>query len=262
MMIHFKKFSLGFLFTGLLTTLLFLTTLYFQILNEKYLFKVFEKHDVYAKIAPSLANSLKNDPNLSSEEKFGYEYILKNADRNLTKTTVEDNISQLLAFFHGKSSNFIISVPLSSMGLSPNDFTWSLKENAPADLKAQVQGFYGVANKILFIWFLVFVLTISIYLIYGKFSGGNIFLGGSILLITNGAWVLISGLLSYFFLRQMINNISPNPEPTQIFLSLLSSSLFLEITYSWIVIGGFIFLSGVVLFIINRNKDRPLKSPF
>lgn len=255
-MIRLEKFFIGILFSVLLSLFLILTTLYFQILNSNYIFGIFEKHGVYEKIAPSLAVSIPNDPNLSTEERFAYSVILKNTTPNMIKEIIETNLGQVLNYAHGKSDDITLSLPTKNMGIAPDDIRWSLSENPNPQVKQQLNILHGIATKILILWAIVFIFLISLYLLYGKITKSNILLGGNRLLITNGLWILISGLITKFSLGQMSKNLPPNPEPSQQLLALLASSVFSEIILGWIIIGAFLFFSGIMLFAINKRETK------
>lgn len=253
---RFEKFAIGAFFSISLSLFLILTTIYFQLLNDNYLFGVFEKYSVYEKIAPAISKTIPNDPNLSDEERFTYSTILKNSSPNIIKEAIETNLTQILNFIHGKSNDVIISLPIKEMGLSPTDIKWSLSQNSTQELKNQMNIVHGIALKILILWIIVFMLLISLYLLYGKIAKANILLGGNRLLITNGLWILITGSISKFSINQMVQNLPANAQPSQQIIVILASSLFSEIISGWSVIGFFLLISGIIIFVIDKKTNK------
>ena len=101
------KFLIGILFTLLFLNLVTLGTIYFRLLNQSYLFKSFEKSNLYGKIPGVLAKSLLNDADLSFEEKLAFSAIAPNIPVSFVEDVVERNTIQVLDFLHGKNDDIV-----------------------------------------------------------------------------------------------------------------------------------------------------------
>lgn len=253
-----EKFFIGTLFSLLFSLFILLTTFYFQLFNASYLFNTFKEHGLYEKIPKALASSLPNDLNLSREERLAYGTIAANISPDFVEQIVETNLTEALDFIHGRSNDIIISFPTKELGLGETNIKWSLSENSTPQLKEQLNLIHGIGTKILILWIIVFILLMSLFLLYGKVSN-KIITGGSRLLITSGTMLLLSSLISRFLLIQMAQNLSNGSEPSQKLLGLLASSLLIDIAFSWSVISIFVLVLGVTLFIIEAKLIKSSK---
>lgn len=143
------KLLIQFLFEFIFFLSLLTSTFYFQLLQKTFLFQAFEEHHLYEELPIALSQSIPNDPNLSEEEKIAFTLILKEVSPELVKQVIEENLSQVLDFIHGKSSDLMFTIPLKELGIqTAEDIQWSLKEDAAPDLQEKIQILHG-SSKIL-----------------------------------------------------------------------------------------------------------------
>lgn len=232
----------GKIFIGIISTLLFITlvilaTIRFEILNKSFLFGSFEKHNVYAKLPTLLATSLPNDPNFSKEEGIGLAEFAGNLSPQIIKPIIEDNLTQVIDYLNGQSRNVVISFSLNGIGFeNASGIRWSLSQIPDKNLREQIK----IANEIGNLLIIAILIVLGILLTLLVFSGKGIFLSG-------GIFIVIISLISKLFLLAIGTQLSNGREPSQKLLGLLSSTLFSDITTTWLVAGGLLVLLWIGL---------------
>ncbi len=237
----FKKVLAGLLITPLLLFFLILTTITFQILNPSYLFPSLERNGAYEKILRLLAESLPNDPNIPKEEREAYAKIVGSIKTQTTKRIVEENLSQVLNFLHGKSNDIKILIPAQEIGiLGTKDINWSLAKNPSVQAALKTNLFFGVWNKLLLAWLVILLVIAVLFLI-----------GGKIIIFIEGVIVILFSVLAKIYLFILATTLPSHGEPSQRLLSFLASTLLAEITTVWLVIGVIL----IIIWIFLKKKN-------
>ncbi|MBI4097437.1 MAG: hypothetical protein HY426_00170 [Candidatus Levybacteria bacterium] len=249
-----KKIIIGLIFSLVFFLFVITTSVNFQLLNSSYLFSVFERHQIYNELPKILSDSLLNDPKLSAEEKLGLSMIFKNIPPAVVQSITQQNLTQVQSFIDGKSKDIVIFIPTKSLGLAPSDQTWSLSQNAPPQLKSQLQVLNGLKTKIIIFWILLLTALIILFFVYLKLASNGKISGGKYLLILNGSVLAGLGITAKVLLLAIEQGPKNAREPSQAILALLASSLFSEIVYLWIIIGLILILSSGIIIAAEKRS--------
>lgn len=227
-----------FVFFFLIT--LVLATVRFEVLNSSFVFSSFERNRVYEKLPAEIAKSLPNDPNLGKDEGESIARSVSSVTPTLTKNLIEKNLMSIIDFLNGKNDNFSISISPKDLNLTEGVTLTFSTNDFPKERAGFLQIAHGIGNKILLIILISLVILISLY----KFTG-------RVVLLIVGIFTLILSIIAKLFLLTIILN-TPSKEPAQVLLLLLSSSIFSDIVWSWIIVG-ILFL---VFWVFIRRKVR------
>jgi hypothetical protein len=240
------KFLFGSLSTSLLIVLMLLVTIKLELLNKSFLFGSFEKHNVYAQLPPLLASSLPNDPILSREEKVGYAEFIKNISPQVIKPLIEDNLSQAIDYLNGQSKNIVLSFSLNGIGFQDvSSLRWSLAETTDKNLQERIEALNGIGNT------LTIVISIISAILVGLF-----FLSGRTMLLSGGVYIAVTSLISKIFSATIDKELINGPGTSQKLLGLLSSSLFSDITTTWLLMGALLILLWIILRISAKITQK------
>lgn len=226
------------LFSNLIFLLVFfvfllLSAVNFQLLNQNYLFGIFESGGLYRNLPVLLSASLPNDPNLSAEERGGYATIVGNIPAADFKEITETNLGNFLDFVWGKTDTVTVSVAAKRMGLGKTDISWSPKP----DLQKKLAGFMGIGQKIFAVWLVSFAVLIVAYLLLRP-SG--------MFLILYGIFLTFSGLVIEGVAYLLPRTFPAQLEPAQALLKLVFTSVVPQIVLVWIIVGILIIGIGFV----------------
>lgn len=254
------KLLIRLLFSFVFTVGLLTSTLNFQVLQKTFLFQTFEEHHLYEELPIVLSQSIPNDPNLSEEEKIGFTLILKEVSPELVKQVIEENLSQVLDFIHGKSLDLVFNFPLQELGIQGmEDSEWSLKKDATPELQQKTQMLHGSSKIILYmLWGSAFLLLI-LTLLYGLLAKPKVLTGLASLFLPIGVSTVLLGWGGQIFIQQTPHMVSTDREPAEKLVDLLFSSLLPEIFSLWLVIGAALTFIALILFIIScilRHRNR------
>lgn len=223
---------IGSLSASLFVSFILLATIRFEILNKSFLFSVFEKHKVYEQLPKLLASSFPNDPNLSKEEGMDYADFVKNISPQVLKPLVENNFGQVIDFLNGESKDIIISISLSGVGFQDSSgIRWSLSELPDKNLQERIRALNGIGNTLIIATVVILVILIGIFFVYGKS-----------ILLSGGLYILALGTIGKLFIMVVGKELLNGKEPSQKLLGLLSTSLFPDITTTWLIVGGLLIL--------------------
>jgi len=247
-----EKILIGFIFSLLFSFFVILSSLNFPLLNDKFLFYVFEKHNLYERIPKELGASFINDPNLSVEEKLGYTLIIRNIPPNTFEKILKTNITSALKFVHGKSSDMVIYFPAKELRLGPQDLSWSFSQNSPPNTKGTLSLINGIWTKLFTLWFVTLLSLIGLFFLYGKASLQK--LAGRRLLIINGTILYILGALLFVIPQLLAQTMPSKLEPSQALIKILFSTLIPEIALTWLISGVVVFMIGFSILLIERRK--------
>lgn len=232
------------LFLILFIPFLVISTLRFEILNQKFLFWSLDRNNVYSQLPQKLAESLTNDPKLSISEKKVYADIIKNISTRDIKTIVETNLASILGFINGESDDLLISISASSLGIKGKNINWSLKNDVSPGAILSIQKFSGIGSWLLVVIGVLFFILLFITLYAGKRT-----------LLIGGIVSLFLGVVGKAFLLVVIAN-TPAREPSQILLLVSSTSILSDIVLSWMVLGGLLIISWILLKIVKRKSNK------
>lgn len=250
----FQKIVIGFLFSLLFLIFVVLSSLNFLILNDKYLFYVFEKHNLYERIPKELAPTFINDPNLSREERLGYSLIFKNIPSQTVERIIKTNFTNVLSFIHGKNSDIVIYFPAKELKLGPHDINWSYLDNAPQNAKNSLSIIKGAWIKLFFLWIVILLFLVGLFLLYGKVALNK--LAGRRLLVINGSILYILGSLFYVIPQTIAQTFPVRLEPSQAIIKILFSTLIPEMALIWIISGIVLFIVGLILVFLERRRIK------
>lgn len=240
------KFFFGSLSTSLFIALMLLITIRFELLNKSFLFGSFEKHNVYAQLPPLLASSLSNDIILSGEEKIGYAEFIKNISPQVIKPVIEDNLSQVIDYLNGQSKNIVLSFSLNGIGFQDvSGLRWSLAETTDKNLQERIGAFNGAGNTMIFAMGIILVALVGLF-----------FLSGRTILLSGGAYIAATSLISKIFSTSIDNELINNSGTSQKLFGLLSTSLFPDIITTWLLMGILLILLWIILRISAKIRRK------
>ena len=248
-----EKILIGFIFSLLFSFFVILSSLNFPLLNDKFLFYVFEKHNLYERIPKELGASFINDPNLSVEEKLGYTLIVRNIPPNTFEKILKTNITSALKFVHGKSNDMVIYFPAKELRLGPQDLSWSFSQNSPPNTKGTLSLINGIWIKFFILWFVTLLSLIGLFFLYGKASLQK--LAGRRFLIINGSLLYILGALLFVISQILAQTFPTKLEPSKALIKILFLSLIPEIALTWIIFGASLFMIGILAILIERRRN-------
>lgn len=226
------KILIGIVSALLFIILLLLATIRFELLNKAFLFGSFEKYHVYAKLPSLLAASLPNDPNFSEEEGKGLAEFVKNISPQVIKPLIEDNLTQVLDYLNGESKNVVISFSIQGIGFeNASGIRWSLSDLPDKNLQEKIKALNGAGNLLTIAGIIVLAILVGLF-----------FLSGKIILLIGGLSIAVISLIIKFLLMVIGKELINGREPSQKLLGLLSSSLFSDITTTWLVAGMLLIL--------------------
>lgn len=238
------KFLFGSLSASLFIVLMLLVTIKLELLSKSFLFGSFEKHNVYAQLPTLLASSRPNDPSLSGEEKIGYAEFIKNISPQVVKPLIEDNLSQVIDYLNGQSKNIVLSFSLNGIGFQDvSGLRWSLAETTDKNLQERIGAFNGVGNTMIFAMGIILVALVGLF-----------FLSGRTILLSGGAYIAATSLISKFSLMAIGKELINGKEISQKILGLLSASLISDITDTWLIMGCVLILLWLILRIMSKVK--------
>lgn len=243
------KVLLTILFVLFSVIFLLLSSIYFEILNKNFLFGSFERHQVYEKLPSALAESLPNDPNMSSDMQIDYNAI-KNVQPSSVKILVEQNLSQFLNFIHGSSSEISINIIAKDLGFPQGaNLSWSMKESAGATGRNPMQGLKGSANYILRALGIDFLVLLGLFALFKKLNKK-----ANALFLTDGIFILILSLILKLLSTIIPSTFPAKAEPSQVLIKIISTSILADITTSWLLLGIIL----VVLWFVFQNSKNEL----
>lgn len=226
------KILIGIVSALLFIILLLLATIRFELLNKAFLFGSLEKYHVYAKLPSLLAASLPNDPNFSEEEGKGLAEFVKNISPQVIKPLIEDNLTQVLDYLNGESKNVVISFSIQGIGFeNASGIRWSLSDLPDKNLQEKIKALNGAGNLLTIAGIIVLAILVGLF-----------FLSGKIILLIGGLSIAVISLIIKFLLMVIGRELINGREPSQKLLGLLSSSLFSDITTTWLVAGMLLIL--------------------
>ncbi|MDO8583543.1 MAG: hypothetical protein Q7R51_03350, partial [bacterium] len=221
----------------LFLTFILLTTLRFEILNKSFLFGTLERNNVYTKLPMLLASSFPNDPNLPKEDRIEYAEFAKNISPQVVKPLIEDNLAQAIDFINGESKDINLSFALNGVGFeNSTGIRWSLSELPDKNLQQSIKMVNGAGNILIIAWTLVLTILVGLFFIEGK----------TILLI-GGIYITAISLVIKLGLLTIGKELDEALEPSQKLLGLLTTSLFPEITTTWLLIGIMLILIWIFM---------------
>lgn len=236
------------IFAGSLSSLLFialilLATIRFEFLNKTFLFGSFNKHNIYVQLPNLLASSLPNDPNFSEEEGKGLAEFVKNISPQVIKPIIEDNLTQVLDYLNGESKNVVISFSLQGIGFeNASGIRWSLSDLPDKNLQDKIKALNGAGNLLTIAGIIVLAILVGLF-----------FLSGKVILLIGGLSITVISLIIKFLLMVIGRELINGREPSQKLLGLLSSSLFSDITTTWLIAGVILILLWLVIKIRRRT---------
>lgn len=252
---------IGTLFALLVTVFILLITIRFEILNKSFLFGVFEKHNVYGQLPNLLVTSLPNDPNLTDEERLGYTEFAKNISPQVIKPLIEDNFGQVIDFLNGDSKDIVISFALNGVGFeNVGSIRWSISQIPDKNTQEQIRSLNGIGNTLIIAWVTVFIVLVALFFLYGRLTTPKSWIGGKTLLLSSGVSIFTMSVFTKIALIFIGKGLVEGKEPAQKLLALLSTSLFSEITITWLMIGGMLILLWLIMKMWparNKNPQTP-----
>lgn len=236
---RFGKIAAGILFVFVFLLFLIVGTVRFELLNSWFVFSSLERNGVYERLPSELAKALPNDPQLNDEEKEAYAKIVAVIPPEKLQSLFEKNVSSVLNYLNGGSKDITISLSLSDVGIPlGEDITWSLSKTPPQDFRDRMAVVYGIGNMLFMVWVVLIALLLLLYRAVGK----------RILLIT-GIFIVLLGGVGRLFLWIVSSNTHISPEPSQVFLALLSISILPDIAISWLFVGILLVMGyGIIRF--------------
>lgn len=236
------KIIAGFFFVLFFLLFLVVGTIRFELLNSGFLFSSLERNGVYAKLPSELSKSFPNVPSLPEEEKEAYSKIISSVSPVAFQKNLEDNFSSVFNFLNGESKDINIFLPASILGIpGTKDINWSLSKNLPKETVKSFQIAYGIGDKLLLIWMILIVALVLLFLVAKR----------TVLLIS-GIITLLLGGVGKFFSLVVSNTVPSKPEPANVLLGLLGSSILSDIFLSWLILGVIFML--VWLFLKKQNR--------
>lgn len=236
------KIVAGFFFILFFLLLLVVGTFRFEVLNAEFVFSSLERNGIYTKLPSELAKALPNDPNMPKEEKGDYAKIVSSIPPSQIKNLLEKNLLSIFNFLNGSSKDVVFSIPASDLGVpGVENISWSLFKNSPKETVERLQVVYGIGNKLIFVCVVLIIVLILLFLVVGR----------SILLII-GILVLLLGGVGKFFLLIISSNTLLKPEPSQVLLGFLSSSILSDIAISWLILGAVFIM--IWFFLKKQNR--------
>lgn len=245
----FEKIILGIVFSLLCILLLLLATIRFELLNSSFLFWSFQRNNVYTKLPTVLAQSLPNDPHIKRDEQGDYANIVNSINPQTTQRIIESNLQQILNYINGKSDDITIRIFAKDFAiLDGSDIKWSLSQMQQHDAQTSENRFafiQGLGNKILLVLFIIFSILIGLFLLYGRLTNPKSLLGGKKLVLITGILTCVLGIALRIFSFIIEKSLQQKLEPSQAILKLLASSLFPDISITWIILGGVLILMAM-----------------
>lgn len=227
----------------LFTILIFLVTTKFELLNKSFLFNSFEKHNVYTRLPTLFADFIANDPSFSKEEKIGFTEFVKNIPPQAIKPLIEDNLTQVLDFLNGQSKDIVISFSLSGVGFeNASGIRWSLSQTPDKNLQERIKALNGISSALTAAGIIILAILAGLF-----------FLSGRQILLSGGISIIAISLISKYFLISISKELLSGKEIAQKLLGLLSSSLFSDITNTWLIMGTILILFWLALHIRNKT---------
>lgn len=240
----FGKFILLTTFSTLFTSAVLLSFLQFQLLNQDYLFKLFDKYELYSKAPQVLVESLSNDPNLTPSERKEYQKAIQKVAPAELKKITKDILGDTLSYLNGKSDKIQINFSAKVLGIKGKDINISVLDiPGLSDQLKFLQSF----SQSLFIQLVVVLFVMSVLLIgYGQLTIPKRWVG-SMLLISNGAGLMfvscVLALATWVLARSMPTT---ELEPSQALIKLLLPTVILDILKLWVLIGLLVLIIGIV----------------
>lgn len=240
------RIFVGSLSSLLFITLILLTTIRFEILNKSFLFGSFEKHNVYAQLPALLADSLPNDPNLSEEEGRELAEFVKNISPQVIKPLIDDNLTQAIDYLNGDSKDIVFSFSLQGIGFeNASGIRWSLAQISDKNLREKITALNGIGNILIIAIFIILTILVGLF-----------FLSGRGILLSGGAYIVTTSLISKFSLMTIGKELMNGQEISQKILGLLSASLFPDITNTWLLMGTLLILLWIILRISAKITQK------
>lgn len=250
----FQKIIIGFFFSLFFLIFVVLSSLNFFILNDKYLFYVFGKHNLYERVPKELAPAFINDPNLSREERLGYSLIIRNISPQTVEKIIKTNFTNVLSFVHGKNSDILIYFPAKELKLGPQDINWSYSENTSPNTNGSVSNIKGIWIKLFFLWIVILLFLVGLFLLYGKVALDK--LAGRRLLVINGTILYIFSSFLFVAPQILAQTFPDRLEPSQVIIKILFSTLIPEVAFTWIILGIVVFIAGLILVFLERRRIK------
>lgn len=226
------KIILGFISILLFVILVLLATFKFEILNKAFLFTAFEKHNAYAQLPNLVADSLPAE----------YGEFINNIPPQSVKPLVEANLGQIVDYLNGQSKDVTLSFSLQGIGFeNASGIRWSLSQIKDKNLQEGLRSLNEAGNIIIIAGTVILTILIGIIVLFGR----------GILLI-NGIFIVLAGLIGKLFSIAIGDALLKGPELQQKLLGLLFSSLSPDITTSWSIVGIIL----IFLWLIMRIRPR------
>jgi hypothetical protein len=287
----FLRFSSSLLIL-LILSFVFLTTIYFQLINPNFLLNTLEKANAYEKTQLALRYATQNQIEKEIAEQgidieklsVGERQLLEQQAAEITKIITverlqeftESNIQMVADFLNGRNEKLLLYMPLEEWGIQENtsdpngvklfsrqtDVENLLIENPNTIItKARLNLFYNVANKLQGFWFttaiVIFVLLIINFTLSSKEfklqSTANIFL------VSGGVVIVLSMLLKYIG-ENLVRSSPYIRDPSKIIIGALIPTFVNEITKLWVAMGLGLFLSGLLIHLIITIISRRRKT--
>ncbi|MDP2638512.1 MAG: hypothetical protein Q8P26_05635 [Candidatus Levybacteria bacterium] len=256
-----EKAFFGIIFIFFISILVIISTLKFEILNKSFLFGSFERHNIYSQLPNLLASSLPNDPNIPEDEKISYTDFAKNISPQIIKPLIEDNLKQIIDFANGQSKNIVISIAISGVGFrDTSGIYWSLSELPDKNLQKNIQSMNGLGNVLIFTFGITLLILTGLFFLYGKMFTPKDPLGGRIMLLVSGIFIAAISVFIKIILMIIGKELLNGAEPSQKLLGLLATSLFPEMTTTWLVVGIVLILLWTGLYIKNKSSTFFLRN--
>lgn len=228
------KFLFGSISVSLFITLMLLVTIKLELLNKSFLFGSFEKHSVYKKLPSLLASTLP----------IGQAEFVKNISPEIVKPLIEDNLTQAINYLNGESKDIVFSFSLNGIGFeNASGIRWSLSQLPDKNLQEKIKILNGIGNLLIFAVLIILAILIGLF-----------FLKGKTILLAGGISITVVSLISKLFLMVIGKELSNGKEMIQKLLGLLSSSLFSDITTTWLIMGCVLILLWLILRILSKVK--------
>lgn len=236
----FAKILIHIIFLTTFVLALILGTMVFRLMNKTFLFESFETHGVYENLPKAMALALPNDPKLDAETSSGVAAVLNQMSPELFKSILETNLSQILDFLNGESTDVALRLPAVELAITgmTKDIKWSLSENAPPDIRQEyiaavgkIRMFVGIA------WAALGGALLMLTILYSLLSKPKILRGDSTLLIPSGLLATSIGILGKVLISLIAGADMTGREPSEVLLFQFTNSLLPGITSFWLTIG-------------------------
>jgi len=213
-------------------------TLRFGLLNSGFVFGSLERNKIYEKIPKEFSKSLLHDPNIPEEERVVYSEIASSISKEAAQKLIETNVSSVINSLNGKESDVQIFISAEELGMPlANDIAWSSSKNGSSFTTSSI--LYGIGDKL----FVLFIVLCFILGVFFKFIG-------RVGVLSAGIVILVLGAIARLLLFVITKN-TPALEPSQVLLILVSSSIFVDIVVSWIILGAILIFAWFII----RNKS-------